>query len=97
MDRTTAPRSAASYARELRDYIQKVSIGQVGRYYAMDRWDCQSWSCLAQPGSTDNASVVFIGLPNNLVWHTRKPFPVLFLSESSTRSFIVALSHTSIV
>jgi 2,3-bisphosphoglycerate-independent phosphoglycerate mutase len=38
----TAPRSAASYARELHDYIQKVSIGQVGRYYAMDRdkrWD----------------------------------------------------------
>ena len=44
--RDTAPRSAAGYARELRDYIQKVGIGQVativGRYYAMDRdkrWD----------------------------------------------------------
>jgi bisphosphoglycerate-independent phosphoglycerate mutase (AlkP superfamily) len=44
--RDTAPRSAAGYARELRDFIQKVGIGQVativGRYYAMDRdkrWD----------------------------------------------------------
>jgi 2,3-bisphosphoglycerate-independent phosphoglycerate mutase len=44
--RDTAPRSAGGYARELRDYIQKVGIGEVativGRYYAMDRdkrWD----------------------------------------------------------
>ena len=44
--RDTAPRSAAGYARELRDFIQKVGIGEVativGRYYAMDRdkrWD----------------------------------------------------------
>jgi 2,3-bisphosphoglycerate-independent phosphoglycerate mutase len=39
--RDTAPRSAAGYARELRDFIQKLGIGQVativGRYYAMDR------------------------------------------------------------
>ena len=44
--RDTAPRSAASYAGELRDFIQKVGVGEVativGRYYAMDRdkrWD----------------------------------------------------------
>ena len=44
--RDTAPRSAAGYARELRDFLQKVGIGEVativGRYYAMDRdkrWD----------------------------------------------------------
>ena len=44
--RDTAPRSAAGYARDLRDFIEKVGIGEVatvvGRYYAMDRdkrWD----------------------------------------------------------
>ena len=44
--RDTAPRSVAGYARELRDFIQKVGIGEVativGRNYAMDRdkrWD----------------------------------------------------------
>jgi 2,3-bisphosphoglycerate-independent phosphoglycerate mutase len=44
--RDTAPRSAAGYARELRDFLKKVGIGEVativGRYYAMDRdkrWD----------------------------------------------------------
>jgi len=44
--RDTAPRSAAGYARELRDFTEKLGIGEVatvvGRYYAMDRdkrWD----------------------------------------------------------
>lgn len=44
--RDTAPRSAAGYARDLRDFIGKLGIGEVativGRYYAMDRdkrWD----------------------------------------------------------
>lgn len=44
--RDTAPRSAAGYARDLRDFIEKLGIGEVatvvGRYYAMDRdkrWD----------------------------------------------------------
>jgi 2,3-bisphosphoglycerate-independent phosphoglycerate mutase len=44
--RDTAPRSAAGYASELREFIQKIGIGEVativGRYYAMDRdkrWD----------------------------------------------------------
>ena len=44
--RDTAPRSAAGYARELQEFIQKVGVGEVativGRYYAMDRdkrWD----------------------------------------------------------
>lgn len=44
--RDTAPRSAAGYARDLRDFIEKLGVGEVativGRYYAMDRdkrWD----------------------------------------------------------
>ena len=44
--RDTAPRSAAGYARDLRDFIEKAGVGEVatvvGRYYAMDRdkrWD----------------------------------------------------------
>ncbi|KAI0299962.1 hypothetical protein BC826DRAFT_720379 [Russula brevipes] len=44
--RDTAPRSAAGYARDLREFIENVGIGEVatvvGRYYAMDRdkrWD----------------------------------------------------------
>ena len=39
--RDTAPRSAAGYATELRDFIAKLGVGEVatvvGRYYAMDR------------------------------------------------------------
>ncbi|KAI0275453.1 cofactor-independent phosphoglycerate mutase [Gloeopeniophorella convolvens] len=39
--RDTAPRSAAGYARELRDFIKELGVGAVatvvGRYYAMDR------------------------------------------------------------
>jgi len=39
--RDTAPRSAAGYAKELIDFIEKEKIGElatvVGRYYAMDR------------------------------------------------------------
>ncbi|KAF8519188.1 cofactor-independent phosphoglycerate mutase [Gautieria morchelliformis] len=39
--RDTAPRSAAGYAKELSDFIEKEKIGElatvVGRYYAMDR------------------------------------------------------------
>ena len=44
--RDTAPRSAAGYAQELRDFVEKLGVGEVatviGRYYAMDRdkrWD----------------------------------------------------------
>jgi len=44
--RDTAPRSAAGYARDLRDFVEKLGVGEVativGRYYAMDRdkrWD----------------------------------------------------------
>lgn len=39
--RDTAPRSAAGYAKDLLDFIEKEKFGQiatvVGRYYAMDR------------------------------------------------------------
>jgi 2,3-bisphosphoglycerate-independent phosphoglycerate mutase len=39
--RDTAPRSAARYATELRDFLEKLGVGEVatvvGRYYAMDR------------------------------------------------------------
>ena len=39
--RDTAPRSAAGYATELREFIEKLGVGEVatvvGRYYAMDR------------------------------------------------------------
>ena len=44
--RDTAPRSSAGYARELREFLAKLGVGEVatvvGRYYAMDRdkrWD----------------------------------------------------------
>ena len=44
--RDTAPRSAAGYAKELKEFIDKEGVGEiatvVGRYYAMDRdkrWD----------------------------------------------------------
>ena len=39
--RDTAPRSAAGYARELREFVAGLGVGEVatvvGRYYAMDR------------------------------------------------------------
>ena len=39
--RDTAPRSAAGYAKELQEFIEKEKVGEistvVGRYYAMDR------------------------------------------------------------
>jgi 2,3-bisphosphoglycerate-independent phosphoglycerate mutase len=39
--RDTAPRSAARYATELREFLEKLGVGEVatvvGRYYAMDR------------------------------------------------------------
>lgn len=39
--RDTAPRSAAGYAKELQEFLDKEKYGQiataVGRYYAMDR------------------------------------------------------------
>ena len=42
--RDTAPHSAAGYARELRAFVEKLSVGEVatvmGRYYAMDRDKC---------------------------------------------------------